>query len=261
MHRNTLLALMAAIQMLFAALSVGCAAVDQASVSTNTTPGGGLQVHVKDPEGNPLPGAKVVSDTQPSGQLKTTGLTDGNGTVTFRGISLGDYEFYVSCAGYFQSTLALTVTGQDTSVTVTMTKQPVSTSTPVPTESAIRVTFLDLTNQPDRYNGRVVMVEGFWFDGFEIVTLAERLEPAGFAPGNVQPAGAKIWIKGGLSAEVSSHLYLQPNNPTGYPAHYGKVDITGTFQYGAKYGHLDSYQYQLIVLESKTRPWASTPAS
>ncbi len=117
------------------------------------------------------------------------------------------------------------------------------------------VAFTDLISNPERYNGQDITIEGYWFDGFEIVVLAERLEPSGFAAGHLQPGGAKIWIKGGLSEEVSSQLYLQSNNPTGYPAHYGKVELTGKLEYGGQYGHMNAYQYQLTVTESRLLPW------
>jgi hypothetical protein len=118
-----------------------------------------------------------------------------------------------------------------------------------------KVSFPDLISNPERYDGKNIRIEGYWFDGFEIVVLAERLEPSDFSPGNVQPGGARIWIKGGLSEEVSSQLYLQPDNPTGYPAHYGKVELTGKLEYGEQYGHMNAYQYQMTVTESRLLPW------
>jgi hypothetical protein len=69
--------------------------------------------------------------------------------------------------------------------------------------------------------------------------------------GNVQPAGTKIWVQGGLPEEVRKELVLQTDNPTGYPAHYGKVELTGTLEYGSKYGHMDAYQYRLTVQSAK----------
>jgi hypothetical protein len=120
----------------------------------------------------------------------------------------------------------------------------------------VKVAFSDLISNPERYDGKEIIIEGYWFDGFEIVVLAERLEPSSFAEGNLQPGGVKIWIKGGLSEEVSSQLYLQPNNSTGYPAHYGKVELTGKLEYGEQYGHMNAYQYQMTVTESRLLPWA-----
>jgi hypothetical protein len=114
------------------------------------------------------------------------------------------------------------------------------------------VTFSQLTSEPDKYNNKVISIQGFWFDGFEIVVLAERPEPASYPVGNVQPAGTKIWVQGGLPEEVRRELVLQPDNPTGYPAHYRKVELTGTLEYGSKYGHMDAYQYRLTIQSAKT---------
>jgi hypothetical protein len=48
---------------------------------------GNLVFKVIDSTGKPLAGAKVVSEEQPDGQLKVTGMTDTNGTVTFNNMS------------------------------------------------------------------------------------------------------------------------------------------------------------------------------
>jgi hypothetical protein len=134
-----------------------------------------------------------------------------------------------------------------------------ASTTPSPSLPPVQITFIDLMVKPEIYNQQTIIVEGYWFDGFEIVVLAERLEPDSFASGNVKPAGSLIWIKGGLSPEVGKQLYLQPNNPTGYPAHYGKVVLTGKFETGSKYGHFDAYKYQLTVIAGKLLDWSLTP--
>jgi hypothetical protein len=121
-------------------------------------------------------------------------------------------------------------------------------------ESSSEVSFADLAANPQDYNGKEITIEGYWFDGFEIAVLAERLEPSSFVEGNVQPAGIKIWATG-LSGEVSNKLYLQENDYTGYPAHYGKVELTGILEYGGEYGHLNSYSYRITISESKWIEW------
>ena len=69
------------------------------------------------------------------------------------------------------------------------------------------------------------------------------------------PDGIKIWATGVFPDDVKSRLYVQPNNPTGYPAYYGKVEVTGTFATGGKYGHMDAYQYQLTMTDVKLLDW------
>lgn len=107
------------------------------------------------------------------------------------------------------------------------------------------ITFSNLESGPETYADKVITIDGYWFDGFEIAVLAERLEADDFAPGNLKPRGILIWIKGGLSEEVREHLYPQTENVTGYPAHYGKVRLEGKLEYGGNYGHLNSYRFQL----------------
>ncbi len=111
--------------------------------------------------------------------------------------------------------------------------------------------FESLKADPAQYNGQTVTFTGYWFDGFEIVVVAEYLEPQSYWPGNLKPGGILIWVDGGLPDEVSSKLYLQPNNPTGYPAHYGKVEVTGVLEYGGPFGHMNAYKYQLQIKSAR----------
>ena len=81
---------------------------------------GNLKVSVTDSSGNPLWGAKVVSEQQPAAQLKVDGLTSQEaGGVTFKGIAPGKYQFQVSRYGFAPDTVEVNVLGgQTTSVTV-----------------------------------------------------------------------------------------------------------------------------------------------
>jgi hypothetical protein len=128
-------------------------------------------------------------------------------------------------------------------------------STTTITTTPERISFADFAADPENYNGQYITIEGYWFSGFEIAVLAERLEASGFAEGNVQPAGIKIWVSGGLSEDVSNKLYLQENNATGYPSDYGKVEFPGILEYGGEYGHMNSYLYLLTINESAWIDW------
>jgi hypothetical protein len=216
---------------------------------------GALKVTVYGLDHQPLNGAKVVSDSQPGGQLKVTGLTDANGIVLFQNIKTGEYDFYISRFDYNQTQMDTTVRpGQTTEVPVYLeSSNPGSTTT---TTTASLITFSQLTSEPAKYNGQTVTIDGFWFDGFEIEVLAERLIPSSYAQGNLQPDGVKIWGYGGIPAEISRQLYLQPDNSTGYQAHYGKVELTGILAYGGGYGQMNSYQYQLTVQSAKLLAWS-----
>jgi hypothetical protein len=231
-------------------LTAGCASHS----STSVKPTGEIHFLVNDSDIRPLQGAKVVSNEQPEGQLKLSGLTDAKGTIIFKNIKPGEYEFYISRFDYNQIQISITLTvGQITNLPVELElSNPQSTTTAPVT----RISFALLIADPALYNDQIITLTGFWFDGFEIEVLAERLDGSDFAPGNVQPAGTKIWVKNGLPDNVNKLLYLQPGNPTGYPAHYGKVELTGILEFGGQYGHLNSYQYQLTVQSAQLITWS-----
>lgn len=118
------------------------------------------------------------------------------------------------------------------------------------------VTFNELIAQPDNFNGKQATVEGFYFSGFEIVSLSDNLIASTYRPENLAPKPPLIWIEGNLGENVYNRLYVQNNTPSGYPEHFGKVKITGTFTSGGKYGHLDSYQYKITISKAELLPWS-----
>jgi hypothetical protein len=222
-----------------------------------TTPANGfgnLRVSVYGVDHQPLNGTKVVSEEEPNGQLKVTGLTGTDGTIWFQNIKAGKYDFYISRFDYIQTDITLTVSpGQTTEIPVYLELTNPSSTTTATTSS--QVIFAQLITTPATYNNQTITIEGFWFDGFEIEVLAERLIPSDFAAGNLQPDGVKIWVKNGLPEDVNQQLFLQANNPTGYPAHYGKVELTGVLEYGGQHGHMNAYLYQLTMQSAKLIQW------
>ncbi len=126
-----------------------------------------------------------------------------------------------------------------------------STTTP----AGSSVFFAQLAANPGKYNGQTVTFEGYYFSGFEIAVLCENLIPEEGWAGNYMPDGIKIWATGSFPDAVKSKLYVQPNNPTAYPAYYGKVQATGTLSHGGKYGHMDAYQYQITIADIKLLDW------
>jgi uncharacterized lipoprotein NlpE involved in copper resistance len=90
---------------------------------------GSLHVLVLGVNNEPLAGAKVISNTQPEGQLKVTGITQTDGTVMYNNIKAGAYEFYVSRFDYEQKEFTVTVVaGRTTEVTITLVKTPTGTN-------------------------------------------------------------------------------------------------------------------------------------
>ena len=98
-HKLLITFMLAALITGVCALSAGCGGKS-----------GSLAVSVTDTDGNPLWGAKVVSESQPDGQLKIDGITSEEaGGVVFTGIKSGKYEIQVSRYDYASTTLEVSV--------------------------------------------------------------------------------------------------------------------------------------------------------
>ena len=109
------------------------------------------------------------------------------------------------------------------------------------------VTFEQLFSNLKQYDGRYVTLEGFYFDGFEIQVITENLEDSGYAEGHLIPNGRMIWVEGGIPKEVYDKLYQQ--QMMGPEERYGKVRVTGKFEYGGTYGHVGDYSSQIVPSE------------
>jgi hypothetical protein len=108
---------------------LGCTASDNTSLP-NT---GNLHVKILGVNETPLVGAKVVSNAEPAGQLKITGMTKSDGTVIYNNITAGDYVFYVSVAGYQQTDFKVSIQkGKTTGVTVTLVQATTSSTQNTP---------------------------------------------------------------------------------------------------------------------------------
>lgn len=84
---------------------------------------GNLHVLVFSEDIGPLAGAKVISNTQPEGQMKVTGGTQSDGTVNYNNIKAGEYEFYVSRFDYEYTEFDVTVVaGRTTNITITLVR-------------------------------------------------------------------------------------------------------------------------------------------
>jgi len=119
------------------------------------------------------------------------------------------------------------------------------------------VTFQELLANPSEYDGKRITIVGFYFQGFEVSVIAENLEYSGYAEGHLVPKGETTWIEGGIPREILNGLYLQ--SMMGPEERFGKVRVTGTFEYGEKYGHLGGYNSQIIPSNVVLLEW-SQPA-
>ena len=121
-------------------------------------------------------------------------------------------------------------------------------------DTAQEVTFNQVFSRPSEFHNRIIMIEGFYFHGFELVVLSEKIEFSGHAAGHLIPRGEMIWIEGGIPLEVYDKLYQQ--SMMGPTERYGKIRINGRFQYGGNYGHLGAYTYQITAAKVELLPWS-----
>ncbi|MDD5590352.1 MAG: hypothetical protein PHY18_00260 [Dehalococcoidales bacterium] len=116
------------------------------------------------------------------------------------------------------------------------------------------VTFDDLFTSPSQYDEKEVVLDGYYFAGFETMVIAEGMKYSGYADGHLIPDGRYVWVEGGLPIEVYDQLYRQ--DMMGPEERYGKVRITGIFEYGGAYGHLGGFDCQIIPGEVDLLPWS-----
>jgi len=116
------------------------------------------------------------------------------------------------------------------------------------------VTFQQLFSSPVKYNGKEITVEGFYFDGFEIQVIAESLDYSGYAEGHLVPDGEMIWVEAGIPVEVYDRLHRQ--QMMGPEERYGKVRVTGRFEYGGEYGHMGGYISQITPFRVELLEWS-----
>ncbi len=107
--------------------------------------------------------------------------------------------------------------------------------TPVPVPAEVQqITFEQLFSDSNQYNGKEIVMEGFYYQGFETIVLSERLDYSGHAPGHLVPGGRMLWLEGGMPKEIYDKAYQQ--QMLGPLERYGKVRIKGQFEYGGSTG-------------------------
>ena len=63
-----------------------------------------------------------------------------------------------------------------------------------------------------------------------------------------------LWVEGGIPREIYDRLYEQ--DMMGPKEHYGKMRVTGIFEYGGQYGHVGGYDAQITLSEVELLPWS-----
>ncbi|MFC1991093.1 hypothetical protein ACFLU9_02970 [Chloroflexota bacterium] len=107
------------------------------------------------------------------------------------------------------------------------------------------IKFEQLFLDPDQYNGKDIVIEGYYYQGWETIVLSEELVYSGYAPGHLIPDGEMLWIEQGVPKEIYDKLNQQQQ--------------MGPFEHGEKYGHVGGFDSQIIPLDVELVPW-SLPA-
>ena len=124
--------------------------------------------------------------------------------------------------------------------------------------TAGNLTFDQLVAGAQKYNGKTVTMDAYYFGGFEISALAGSLETTDSGGWRIIPQQPLIWVEGGISQEIIDRLFKQTTTITGYTEYIGKLTVTGKFETG-KFGHLDAYQYQMTVTKAEVLAWSPPP--
>ena len=116
------------------------------------------------------------------------------------------------------------------------------------------VTFEQLEASPDEYGGRTIILEGFYFHGWEIIVLSEKLEPSGLAEGHLTPKETMIWVEGGIPPNIHDSLQIQ--QMMGPEERFCKIRIKGEYETGGKYGHTGNYDALIKPTEIELIKWS-----
>ncbi len=105
------------IVLLTAVLLVGCGS-KAPPVNTNF---GGLNITLKDVNGQLVGGAKLISATLPDGQAAVTAISDASGVLAVRDVKVGQYHFTITKTDYQSLELNINVVGgQNSSIELQM---------------------------------------------------------------------------------------------------------------------------------------------
>jgi hypothetical protein len=118
---------------------------------------------------------------------------------------------------------------------------------------AIETNLGELFSNPSYYNEKNVTIEGYFFSGWETITLSESMKHPVYAPEHFIPDGRMMWVDGGIPKDIYDRLNQQ--QMMGPLERYGKVRATGKFQYGGKYGHLGGYDSQIAPSKIELLGW------
>jgi hypothetical protein len=123
------------------------------------------------------------------------------------------------------------------------------------------LTFSQLITDSKKYNGQTVTLEAFYFSGFEISALSESVGPSTSGIWRIVPKGTLVWVESGIPQGTFDKLYRQIDTLSGYAESIGRLKITGKFETGGKYGHLDAYEHKIAITQAELLEWTPPPGA
>ncbi|NJP05317.1 MAG: hypothetical protein HC837_06670 [Chloroflexaceae bacterium] len=113
-----------------------------------------------------------------------------------------------------------------------------------------QVSLVELSTNPDAYNGQVITTRGYYFWNSIIWVLAEGIavEEGGSSPQPISRDDRQpIWLEG-FPPEESTRLNVGPNNSYVW----GLVEVTGTFQTGGGFGKDGAYEHMIFAESARS---------
>jgi len=107
------------------------------------------------------------------------------------------------------------------------------------------VTFTELFSKPDEYNGRDILLEEFYFHGFETAVLSEGWNIQD-TPKDICGHKAK-WSGSTTSSYLNVYDLFYLQEMIGPTEHYGKLRINGRFEHDDRYGHAGGFISQIVA--------------
>lgn len=105
-------------------------------------------------------------------------------------------------------------------------------------------------SEPDKYSGKTITVDAFYYHAFEVEALAGGLD---LSNGRASTVGETVWVAGGVGKEVYDRLYQDP--VAGPIVRFGKVRVTGRFESGGKFGQMGAYSSQITPEKVELLSW------
>jgi len=120
---------------------------------------------------------------------------------------------------------------------------------------AVAAMLSELISKPEQFNGKTVTVDGLYVSGWESTVLAENIKfTISGESKELSVVGKPIWFAGTMPLDIQNKLY-QNTSPVAGPQHFGKVRVTGLFEYGDNYGYGKIYKYRITASKVELLDW------